>query len=337
MRVVELQGGFGLDRLVLCEQEIPRPGAHEVLVRLQAASLNYRDLLMITGRYNPRQPLPLIPCSDGVGTVVEVGAEVQDLTAGDRVSPLFAQKWLSGPPTRERLRATLGGPLPGVLAEYRVFPESGLVPVPDYLTDEEAASLPCAALTAWSALSTLGNVRAGQTVLVQGTGGVSLFALQLARLMGARVIALSSTPEKLARLSVLGAEHVLSYRDEPAWGKKVQQLTGGVDHVVEVGGAGTLEQSLQAIRPGGTLSIIGMLGGATLPFNILPILMNQIRLQGVMVGHREGFLAMNRALETAQLHPVLDRCFELSEVPDALRYMDEGKHFGKISVRIDRP
>lgn len=334
MKVAELTNGFGIENLMLQAREVPRPGPHEVLVRMLAASLNYRDLLMITGKYNPRQPLPLIPCSDGVGVVVERGEQVTEYNLGDRVSPLFAQKWLSGPPTRERLRATLGGPIDGVLAEYRVFPESALVSVPDYLTDEEAATLPCAALTAWSALSTLGMLRAGETVLVQGTGGVALFALQLARLMGAKVVALSSSPEKLARLSVLGAEWVLSYKDDPLWGKKVQQLTGGVDHVIDVGGAGTLEQSLLAVRPGGTISIIGMLGGASLPFNVLPLLMNQIRLQGVMVGHKEGFLAMNRALETTNLHPVLDATFPLTDVRAAFKRLASGNHFGKITICI---
>ncbi|HEY0554266.1 MAG TPA: NAD(P)-dependent alcohol dehydrogenase, partial [Thermoanaerobaculia bacterium] len=238
MRAIEIQGAFGLDHLALVERPDPRPGPGQALVRLRAASLNFRDLLTVEGKYNPKQKLPLIPCSDGAGEVVTVGEGVTRVQPGDRVCTVFAQKWLAGRPTRERLRSTLGGPLDGTLAELAVFDQEGLVKTPDSLTDEEAATLPCAAVTAWSALVTEGGLTAGDTVLVQGTGGVSLFALQLAKILGARVIATSSSDEKLARVREMGADETINYREVPAWGVRAKELTGGagVDHVVEVGG-----------------------------------------------------------------------------------------------------
>lgn len=336
MRAVEIRGSFGLENLALVERPDPEPGPRQALVRLRAAALNYRDLLMVEGKYNPKQKLPLIPCSDGAGEVVAVGEGVSRVKPGDRVCPIFAQRWISGEPIRERLRATLGGPLDGTLAELAVFDEEGLVHVPAHLTDEEAATLPCSAVTAWNALVTEGGVKAGDTVLVQGTGGVSIFALQLGRLLGARVIATSSSDEKLARVRELGAAETINYREVPEWGARAKELTGGVgvDHVVEVGGAETLQQSLRAVRLGGTISLIGNLSGTKTEILLTQIFMQKIRVNGILVGHRESFEAMNRAIAFHGMRPVIDNVFPLEEARAAFEHMGRGGHFGKIGVGI---
>lgn len=336
MRAYELQGAFGPDHLRPVERPIPEPGAGEVLLKMRACSLNYRDLRMIDGVYNPRQPLPLIPLSDGVGEVVALGAGVRELKVGERVMPCFAEAWLEGPPTRAKLATTLGGPLPGVLAEYRVAPAAALVPAPGHLSDAEAATLPCAAVTAWHALITEGQLRPGDRVLVQGTGGVSIFALQFARMIGAEVMITSSSAEKLARARALGAAHGVDYRQNPEWGKAARAWSRGegVDHVVEVGGAGTLEQSLRAVRPGGQVSVIGVLSGAASPINIMPILMQQIRLQGIIVGSRAIFAEMCRGIEATGMRPVIDRVFAFDHCLDALAHMRAGRHFGKVVISL---
>jgi len=336
MRALEIRGAFGLDNLALVERPDPRPGAGEILVRLRAASLNFRDLLTVEGKYNPKQKLPLVPCSDGAGEVVEVGAGVTRVQPGDRVCTLFAQKWLAGRPTRERLRSTLGGPLDGTLAELAVFDQDGVVKTPEHLSDEEAATLPCAAVTAWSALVTEGGITAGDTVLVQGTGGVSLFALQLAKLLGARVVATSSRDEKLARVREMGADETINYREVAAWGARAKELTGGVgvDHVVEVGGAGTLQQSLQAVRFGGTISLIGNLAGTKTELLLTHVFMQKIRLNGILVGDRESFEAMNRAIALHRLRPVVDRTYPLEDSRAAFAHLAAGEHFGKIVIRL---
>jgi NADPH:quinone reductase-like Zn-dependent oxidoreductase len=336
MRAIEIQGGFGVDNLRLVERPEPSAGPGQVVVAMRAASLNYRDLLMVRGLYNPRQPLPLIPCSDGVGEVVAVGEGVSRVGVGDRVATVFSQTWIAGPPTADKLRGTLGGPLDGTLAERMVLSAEGVVPVPDHLSDVEAAALPCAAVTAWSALVEQGSVTAGDVVLVQGTGGVSTFALQIARLLGARVIVTSSSDAKLARVRELGAWQTINYLEEPAWGAAARRMTGGrgVDHVVEVGGAGTLEQSLKAVRVGGQVSVIGVLSGAVSELNVIPVLMQQIRLQGILVGSRESFERMNRTLASAEARPVVDRVFPLADTAEALARMGSAQHVGKICVSI---
>ncbi len=336
MRALEIHGGFGLENLALAERPDPRPGPGQVLVRLRAASLNFRDLLTVEGKYNPKQKLPLIPCSDGAGEVVEVGEGVNRVQPGDRVCGIFAQKWISGEPTRERLRSTLGGPLDGTLAELAVFDQEGVVKFPAHLSCEEASTLPCAAVTAWSALVTEGGLTAGDTVLVQGTGGVSLFALQLAKAQGARVIATSSQDQKLERVRRMGADGLINYREVPEWGKRAKELTDGigVDNVVEVGGAGTLAQSLQAVRFGGTVSLIGNLSGTKTEILLTHIFMQRIRVNGILVGHRESFEAMNRAIALHEIRPVIDLIFSLEEAPAAFEHMAAGGHFGKIVVRI---
>ncbi|HEX3555785.1 MAG TPA: NAD(P)-dependent alcohol dehydrogenase [Thermoanaerobaculia bacterium] len=332
MRAVEIRG-FSLDQMAIVERPDPVPGPGQALVRLRAASLNFRDLLTVQGKYNPKLKLPLIPCSDGAGEVVAVGDGVTRVRPGDRVSGIFAQRWIAGEPTRERLRSTLGGPLDGTLAELAVYDQEGLVKVPDHLTDEEAATLPCAAVTAWTALQ---GITAGDTVLLQGTGGVSIFALQLGRLLGARVIITSSSDEKLARARALGAAAGINYRETPDWGARVKELTGGagVDLVVEVGGAGTLRQSLQSVRMGGTIALLGVLAGNTAEIPLPLIFMQNVRVQGILVGPRESFEAMNRAVALHRLHPVIDRVFHLDEFRAAFEHMGAGGHFGKIVVGI---
>jgi NADPH:quinone reductase-like Zn-dependent oxidoreductase len=325
--------------LALAERPDPVPGPGQAVVRLRTASLNFRDLLTLQGKYNPKQRLPLVPCSDGAGEVVAVGEGVTRVRPGDRVATVFAQRWISGRPTRERLRSTLGGPLDGTLAELAAFDAEGLVRVPDHLSDDEAATLPCAAVTAWSALVTQGGVTAGDTVLVQGTGGVSIFALQFARLLGARVIATSSSDAKLARARELGASEGINYREVPEWGARAKELAGveggeGVDHVIEVGGAETLAQSLRAARFGGTISLIGNLTGTAAQVLLTQVFMQNIRLQGILVGHRESFEAMNRAIALHGLRPVIDRAFPFEEAPAAFAHLAAGGHFGKIVVRV---
>lgn len=336
MKAHEIRDGFGLDHLVATERPVPEPGPGQVRVRVSAVSLNHRDLMMVRGEYNPRQPLPLVPCSDGVGTVEALGPGVRGVKEGDRVAGLFAQRWLAGPPSADALRSTLGGPLDGMLAEQVVLDAQGVAPVPDHLDDVEAATLPCAALTAWSALVTLAHVRAGDVVLVQGSGGVSTFALDFACMHGARVIATTSSAHKAEGLRQRGAWQVIDHRAVPQWGKAARALTGGegVDHVVEVGGVGTLAQSLRAVRPGGTVSLIGVLAGGTADLSLTPALMTQVRIQGVFVGHREGFLAMGRAIAQHQLRPRVDRTFAFEEARAAFEHLASGAHVGKVCIRV---
>jgi NADPH:quinone reductase-like Zn-dependent oxidoreductase len=336
MKVFEVRGGFGLDALVPAERPKPRPGPGEVLVRVRAVSLNYRDLLVVKGAYNPRMPLPRVPCSDAAGEVVEVGEEVDLVRTGQRVAGLFMPAWQKGALTEAGARSALGGAVDGVLAEYVVLPEGGVVAFPEHLSDEEASTLPCAALTAWNALVTEGGVGPGDTVLVQGTGGVSLFALQFARLAGARVIATSSRDDKLERARELGAADGINYKSTPEWGDRARELTGGdgVDHVVEVGGAGTLPQSLRAVRLAGRISLIGVLSGGGGQVSLFPVLMKNVRIQGIFVGSGEMFEAMNRAIALHKLRPVIDRVFGFDQAVDAFRHLESGSHFGKVCIRV---
>ena len=336
MKAFEIKNKFGLDSLTLTERPDPKPSYGQVLIKLRSLSLNYRDLMVVKGLYNPKLPLPLIPFSDGVGEVVAVGEGVTRVNIGDRVAGIFFQKWLAGELTAEKAESALGGAIEGMLAEYVVLHEDGVVRVPEHLTDEEAASLPCAAVTAWNALFTSGGLKAGDTVLIQGTGGVSIFALQFALLAGARVIATSSSDEKLERVLQLGASDGINYKQTPDWSKKVRELTAGdgVDYVVEVGGAGTLTESLRAVRYGGQISLIGVLTGGSAEINTASILMKNVKVQGIYVGSREMFEAMNSAIALHKLHPVCDRVFPFHEAPEALKYMETGSHFGKICIRF---
>ncbi len=335
MKVFEIRDNFGIDNLVLAERPQPLPGHGQILVKVRAVSLNYRDLLVVNGRYNPKLSLPIIPFSDGAGDVVAAGEGVSRVKVGDRVAAIFMQSWIEGELTESKGRSALGGGIDGMLAEYVILHEDGVVHIPGHLSYEEAATLPCAAVTAWNAVIETG-LKLGENVLVLGTGGVSLFALQFAQLAGANVIVTSSSDEKLMRALQLGARGCINYKKVSDWDQRVRELTGGtgVDLVVEVGGAGTLTQSFKAVRTGGRISLIGVLTGTAGTINPLPLVMKKIRLEGIYVGSREVFESMNRAISLHRLHPVVDRVFSFEETGQALRHMESGAHFGKICVRI---
>ncbi len=336
MRVFQIEGDWGFDNLKLGTRPEPKPGPGQVLVRMRASSLNFRDLVVPERGYGSHTgTLPLVPLSDGVGEVVEVGSGVTRVAVGDRVCPLFFQNWVAGEPDLARLTGSLGGPIDGTMAELMCLSEQGVSKIPSYLSDEQAASLPCAALTAWSALATCSTTRPGDRVLIQGSGGVALCALQFAKLMGANVTVISSSDEKIEKLKALGADSTINYREFPEWSKPAKELTGGrgFDHIVEVGGEKTLPQSLRCIRPGGVLSMIGILSGSSLATPLGLIITRQVRLQGVTVGHRDGFEAMVRSLEQHRVKPVLDRTFAFEELKEAMAYLKSGAHFGKICIR----
>lgn len=330
---------FGIDKLSLVELGDPEPQANEVVVRFDAWSLNYRDVMVVEGSYNPRMKLPATPLSDGAGEIVGVGAGVTKWKVGDRVMPIMVQRWLDGEPNAESSRTAVGAGAvwDGVLREKAAFDENAVVDVPDHLSQSEAATLPCAALTAWNALVVSGKLNSGDTVLTQGTGGVSVFAVQFAKMFGAKVIATSSSDAKLARLRELGADETINYKTREDWDCAVLEMTDkrGVDHVVEVGGAGTLAKSINAVRVGGHIAMIGALDTEG-TFNHVPIFMKAIRLQGIFVGSKAMFEDMNAAIAENNVKPVIDRTFEFGEIKEALRYMKSGAHFGKIVVSFDR-
>ena len=336
MKVFEIRGDWGFDHLQLGTRPDPQPGPGQVLLRMRAASLNYRDLVVPNRGYGAfTGELPLIPLSDGVGEVIEVGAGVTRVKAGDRVCPCFHQSWIGGAPDLERLTRTLGGPIDGTMAELMCLPAEGVVKVPTHLTDEQAATLPCAALTAWSALITYDDLGPGSRVLVQGTGGVALFALAFAKLAGCHVTVISSSDEKLARAKALGADVGINYTAIPEWSKPSREITSGrgFDHIVELGGEKTLPQSLRAIRPGGTISMIGVLSGSALSAPLGHVVTRQVRLQGITVGSRDGFEAMMRAIDQHKLVPVVDRVFAFEELKEAMAALKQGAHFGKLCIR----
>jgi len=340
MKAFCIDSQFGLENLKLVEREKENPEGLDpksVRIKVKAVSLNYRDYLMITGRYNPRQKLPLIPCSDGVGEVIEIGSAVKDFQIGDRVAGTFAQDWLDGSPELQTLRSTLGGPLDGMLAEERVLPEHGCIRIPDHLTWEEAATLPCAGLTAYNAIVTYGNLRPGSFVLILGTGGVSLFALQFARMIGAYTIITSSSDEKLKKAKSVGAHQTINYKSKTNWEREVRKFTDlqGCDLVIEVGGAGTLPKSLLSVKPGGTVALIGVLAGGEANLSLYPILMQGIRVQGVIVGNKRQFGEMNKALAVhPSTKPVIDSIFEMEDAHNAFRHLESGAHFGKIVIKL---
>jgi NADPH:quinone reductase-like Zn-dependent oxidoreductase len=326
---------FGIDNLSLDELPTPAPGPGEVLVAVKAVSLNYRDLMVVKGLYNPRLRFPRIPCSDGAGVVTAIGDGVTTVKVGDRVAGIFMQNWLEGAPSAAKQKGALGGDIDGMLAESVVLAEAGVVPVPEHLTLEESATLPCAGVTAWNAVVGAGRCQPGQTVLIQGTGGVSIFALQFGKAMGVRVIGTSSSDEKLGRAGGLGLDAGLNYRQTPDWEKwAIEQTGAGVDLVVEVGGAGTLGKSLQAIKIGGVIAQIGILSGVEQALPIASILHKQVRLQGIYVGSREDFLAMNRAIGLLGLRPAISEVFPFGEARQAFERMESGAHFGKIVVQV---
>ena len=335
MRVFQIEGDWGMANLRLSTRPDPEPGPGQVLVRMTASSLNYRDLVVPDRGYGSYTgTLPLIPVSDGVGEVTAVGPGVRRVAVGDRVCPTFFQGWTAGDPDLERLTRSLGGPIDGTMAESMCLSEEGVVKVPPHLTDIEAATLPCAALTAWSALTTCSTIRPGDRVLVQGCGGVALFAVTLAKLQGAHVTVITSSDERIARVKALGADATVNYRAVPEWAKATREITGGrgYDLIVELGGEKTLPQSLRCIRPGGTVAMIGVLSGGSMASPLGLIITRQVRLQGVTVGHRDGFEAMLRAIDQHRVKPVVDRVYAFEELKEAMAYLKSGAQFGKVCI-----
>lgn len=337
MRAFQIRNQWSRQGLTRVDLPEPDCGADEVKLQMLSASVNFRDLVVMNHGYGKSSgTLPLIPLSDGVGLVVEVGERVTGLPEGQRVCPMFMQSWQDGPADRERLSHSLGGPLDGVMADYRTFPADALAPVPDYLSNAEAATLPCAALTAWNAVITHSGLKPGDTVLILGTGGVALFALQFSKLAGYKVIITSSSDSKLAMARSLGADIGINYRQHPDWDSEVRRVSKdrGVDLVVELGGEKTLPLSLRAVRTGGSLALIGVLSGAILSANLGLIVTRQLRLQGITVGSRADFQAMCRALVQHRIRPVIDRLFDFEQLPEALDHLAAASHFGKLVVQI---
>lgn len=334
MRTYEIVSPNGIDALRLSDRPIPVPGTGQVQVRINASSINYRDLGTVRDPEPRGIPYPTIPNSDGAGIVTATGEGVTRFKTGDRVMGIFMQDWVDGPMTPSAADSALGGARDGLLTEYTVLSEDGLVATPQHLSDTEAAALPCAAVTAWHSLVEVGNVKAGDTVLLLGTGGVSIFASQLAQILGARVIHTSSSEEKRARLKELGAWETINYADTPEWQDSVLDMTDGrgVDHVVEVGGPGTLERSIASTRIAGSIGVIGTLSNGSV--NPISVMRKALRVQGIYVGHRNMFEDLNRAIAQHELRPVIDRTFPMENAKDAFHHMASGRHFGKIVIEL---
>lgn len=333
---------FGLENLRYGSIPDPDPATlapGDVLLRIGGAALNSRDLRVVEGTYDPRFSLPLVPCSDAAGEVIAVGKDVTTVRPGDRVLPAFAPHWTSGPPRKEWIRKTWGAPLAGTATEALVAPASCLVPTPDHLDDVEASTLCCAGTTAYRALVELPDIEpvddalSGRWVLCLGTGGVSVFAVQIAKALGARVAVVSSSEEKLELLRRMGADLTVDRRAIPDWGRHVRDATGGVDHVIEVGGAATLPHSLRAVRPGACISLIGVLGGSAAPLDLMPAIMNQIRIQGVLVGPRTSLAGVAQLFARHRLRPHVHATYTLAEGVTAFRELAGQRHVGKICLR----
>ena len=334
MKVIEIRDKFGFDSLKVTDRPDPVPGPGQVVLKMKAFSLNHRDLLVVNGVGRWKPSLPRIPLSDGVSVVAATGSGVSRVKVGDRVAPIFYPNWLDGRVASEKMGQALGGAVAdGVLAEYTLFEETSVVHVPQHLSDEEAATLPCAAVTAWNAVVAGGQITPGDTVVVLGTGGVSIFALQFARFHGARVIITSSSDQKLERAMSLGAAAVVNYKTTPDWPKAVVELTGGVgaDYVVDT--VGGLREAVAAVRLGGTVAFVGVLIGMSAEVDLVAFMGKSARVEAIDVGSREMFEMMNRAIQFHRMRPVVDRVFGFSEVGDALKYLKEARHFGKICLR----
>ncbi len=333
MKTIEVSGDWGIDHLKVVEQPEPKPGEGQIVVAMKAASLNYRDLLMVQGMGGAK--LPVIPFSDGAGDVVAVGSGVTRVTPGDRVCPIFFQSWIDGPVAAPKRVAALGGSVPGVLQEKMLLDAEGVTPFPVHLSYLEAATLPCAALTAWRGLVNEAKIKAGDWVLVQGTGGVSIFALQFAKLLGCHVVVTSSSDEKLAHAKQLGADALINYKTTPEWGKAAVAATnGGVDCVIEVGGADTFNQSLEAAKVGGSVVVIGLLSGVAQKIFVNTIFGKNLHIHGISVGSREQFEAMNAFIAKHKMKPVVDQVYPWTKVQDALQAMKDAGHFGKICLEF---
>jgi NADPH:quinone reductase-like Zn-dependent oxidoreductase len=336
VRVFQVEDDWSMENVRINTRPDPQPGPGQVRLRMKGSAVNYRDLLVPVRGYGSRmKALPLIMLSDGLGIVESMGDGVTQLEIGDRVCPLFFQSWVNGAPNKKRLSLSLGSELDGTMAQFMVLPELGVAQAPVHLDDMEAASLGTAAVTAWRALVTEGRITAGDKVLVQGTGGVSLFALQIAKMLDAVVIATSSSDDKLSRVRMMGADETINYRKVPEWGKLAREIAGGegIDHIIEVGGHGTLQQSLRAVRAGGTISLIGVLSGGNMDLPLGPVVTRHIRLQAITVGSREDFTQMATAMTRRKLRPVIDRVFAFEDLRAALDYLSAGRHFGKICIK----
>jgi NADPH:quinone reductase-like Zn-dependent oxidoreductase len=335
VKAYRLHDFTGLDDLKLQEEDTPHPQQGEVLVRVHAVSLNFRDIAMLRDRYPVPHRKGLIPTSDDAGEVVEVGAGVDDLRVGDRIMGIFHPRWYGGriPPNVSRFG--YGSEIDGWLVERKVLSQEALVRIPDNLSCEEASTLPCAAVTAWSALSGSVPIRSGHTVLTQGTGGVSIFALQLAKAFGASVIATTSSAAKMDRLRTLGADEVLNYNEEPQWGNRARALTGGrgVDRVVEVGGGGTIGESLHAVAASGELASIGFLSAGSSNIDFFALFGSGARIRHISVGSREDLQDVARAIAMARIKPMIDRVFDFEDAREAFAHLESGSHFGKVVVR----
>ena len=336
MRLYQFGNLGNLDALKLVEAPDPKPGPGQVVVRIRACSLNHRDLNIVSGGYTSHALKPsAIPLSDGAGEVITVGPGVARWKEGDRVAPIFVQRWLGGELLLEYMPSALGGPSDGVLAEQIVLSEEGLVRIPSHLSFEQAATLPCAAVTAWNAAMVKGALRPGQALVTLGTGGVSLFAAQFGLLTGARVIATTGTAGKIARVRALGVTDVIDYRAQPDWDARVRELTGGrgADLVVDVGGPGSLARSIGALRYCGHVSVVGNLAGKA-AIDPGALFAKRASMCGIQVGSRDMFEAMNRAIEVAKLEPVIDRVFDFTNARAAYEHLASGKHFGKVVIRV---
>lgn len=338
MKAMVLDGDWGPENIRPQERPEPEAGPGELVVAIKAVSVNPRDLVMCQGGYGRMGgALPLVPLCDGAGEVTALGEGVTGFAVGDLVGPTYSQTWLHGTAGPQTFFGAHGGPLDGTAQEMLAMPANAAVKMPSHLSAAEAATLPCAAVTAWNAIAEQGCVRAGDVVLLQGTGGVSLFALQFAKMHGAEVIITSSSDEKLVRAKALGADHTINYREDADWHKAAREITGGrgVDHIVEVGGAGTLEKSIAAIRPSGTISVIGVLSGIAGEINLGRVVTQNVRLQGVTVGGRDMFERMVRAMAAHETRPVIDDArFELEALGDALLTLPKGQHFGKVVCEL---
>lgn len=336
MKVIQLSDGFGIAHLSLYEQPKPNPGVGEVLVKLEAASLNYVDLLVVKGLLNPYLPLPYIPVCDGAGVIEQIGQGVTAFKPGDKVVTTFIPDWIDGKPTSQTTdystRQGLGA-VPGQPSEYKVFSVNQLVHSPTNLSALEASTLPIAGLTAWNALK-YSNLQAGQTVLLHGTGGVSIFALQFAKAQGTTVIITSNNDDKLKRAQQLGADFLINYKTTPDWEAVVHQVTegNGADVVVETVGGRNLQRSLNAVRMGGHIPVVGLLDGFDSSVNALTLLHQQVTIHGMEVGSTQDFVAMNQAIAAHDIHPVIDAKFTLDQIQVAFKYLEQGQHFGKVAI-----
>ncbi|MFZ4929897.1 zinc-dependent alcohol dehydrogenase family protein [Chryseobacterium sp. Mn2064] len=335
MKAYQVSKDYSISSLELVDTSYPKLLPNQVLVKMKANSLNYRDLMVVTGYSSWKPPVGRVPVSDGVGVVVEKGSEVTSLTVNDRVAGLFLPKWIDGKLTDEKVGGSLGGAkTDGLLQEYAVFNESEVIKVPDFLSDEEAATLPCAGLTAWHGVIEKGDLKPGSIVLIQGTGGVSLFSAQFALMAGAEVILLSSSDEKLALGKKMGVKHLINYRQVPAWEKNIMEITAGrgVDHIVEVVGGSNINRSMNVIALDGTIAVIGLIGGLSAELDTVKIMSRQIRMQGIEVGSKEMFSRMNQALQNYQIHPIIDQVYPFEEAKSAFHHLEKGAT-GKIAIQ----